>query len=235
MQAEDSAAVYAPRSLHKSRIERYMKMNKDVKVVANGLMHFQKEFAPKVAQRTADNLRSLGLPSFGDITIDFESHDPGLGSNLAFSKHDRQGRNYANGMHTDHDLDGNKLHPNLVYTTGCWWVGNEAGKAEGDQERIRRAFTKAYFVFPAYKIALDLTSHAFLMCLWRGGMDEHGTTTSTVDTSSGLTRWGCSCQTNWGMPTRMLAETEDRYDMYGKLKEKPTRKGPVEMVGKRGL
>ncbi|KAG8727814.1 hypothetical protein FRC10_005612 [Ceratobasidium sp. 414] len=234
MLAGDSVTAYAPKSLHASRVERYLDVNTDAKLVANGMMHFQKDqFAPEIAERTADNLKFLGVPSFGDITIDFSSHDPGLGSNLALSKHDKYGRNYGNGMHTDHDIDGHKLHKNIVFTTGTWWVGNKLGKAEGDMELIRRAFTEAYFIFPAYKIALDLRSHSFLMSLWRGGMDEHGTTRSNVDLRSGLTRWGCSCQTNWGMPTRIESETVDRRDNQGNLKPKPTRKGPAEMVGRR--
>ncbi|KAG9121773.1 citrate synthase, partial [Ceratobasidium sp. 392] len=233
MTKEDSVTHYTPQMMHGSYLEAYRQVTADTKIMADALMFFQNQIASKVASYTSENLRRLGVPMFGECTIDFQAHKPGLGSNLSLSRHDKRGRNYGNGMHTDHDIDGTKLEPNSAYTTGCWWFANQDGKAEDDMEKIGNAFDPAYLIFPVYKNALDLNSHSFLMALWRGGMDEHGTTPSTVDLDSGLTRWGCSCQTNWGIPARVKSQTEDRFDKQGNLKAKPTPKGPEEMIEKK--
>ncbi|KAG8721163.1 hypothetical protein FRC09_008342 [Ceratobasidium sp. 395] len=207
MVRKQGAILYAPPqniSRHGSVIVAWLGMNYKSVDMAEALMWFQRnQFAPAVAKRTSKNLQRLGLPSFGEVTVDFSKHEPALGSNLSLSRHDKRGCNFGNAMHTDKDIDSLKEIPGVVHTTGQWWFGNREGKAEGDMNKIKDAFSPAYFIFPGYKIAFNLNSHSYLMAIWQGGLDEHGTTTSTVDLKSGLTRWGCSCQANRNLPTRV--------------------------------
>ncbi|QRV95012.1 hypothetical protein RhiJN_23030 [Ceratobasidium sp. AG-Ba] len=239
MRAGDSVTAYAPRPglSHASEFDAYLDMNRSLKDAMDALIWAQEtEFAPKVAEYTKNSLSFYGLPMAGSLDIDFkhleQSHKPALGSSLSISRHDPEGQNYANGMHTDRDIDGHRLYQNVAYTTGSWCFGKD-GKSVGDMELIKKSFTPAYLIFPKYRIALDLNSHSFLMGLWRGGLDAHGTTPSRVDLTSGLTRWGCSAQSNWGIPARLTSENRVRRNSDIGLCPLPTRQGPFEMVERR--
>jgi hypothetical protein len=130
--------------------------------------------------------------------------------------HDKSGRNFANSMHVDHDIDSIPQYYGKIFTFGQWIHTKNGKLVEGPE--LRAAIPDGYFALPGYRVAFDLGGAAVIAAIWRGGMDLHGTTTSNVDLKSGITRWGMSIQTNRKLPRRMESGKGAVFGSYDKLR-----------------
>lgn len=153
-----------------------------------------------------------------DSNTSVKTHGPSLGSNMAVSKHDKKGRGFANGMHVDRDIDSLPRYHGKVFTFGQWLHLDKDGQLV-DREKIKEAIPDGYFILPGYRIAIDLGAAAVVTAIWRGGMDLHGTTTSTVNSDHGITRWGMSIQTNRNLPARLRSNKGKIFGLYDRLRE----------------
>jgi hypothetical protein len=130
---------------------------------------------------------------------------------------DEEGRNFANSMHVDSDIDALPEFYGKIFTFGQWIHVNEQGElVEGD--KLRTAIPDGYFILPGYRVGFDLGASAVVTAIWRGALDLHGTTTSTADTSSGITRWGMSIQTNKKLPKRLRSGKGSIFGVFDRLR-----------------
>ncbi|KDN38121.1 hypothetical protein RSAG8_09717, partial [Rhizoctonia solani AG-8 WAC10335] len=144
-------------------------------------------------------------------------HGPSLGSNMSVSMNDESGRNFANSMHVDHDIDSLPQYYGKIFTFGQWIHTKNGKLVEGTE--LRAAIPDGYFALPGYRVAFDLGGAAVVTAIWRGGLDLHGTTTSEVDLGSGITRWGMSIQTNrTRVATRIESGKGAIFGAYDKLR-----------------
>ncbi|KAG8715244.1 hypothetical protein FRC11_005132 [Ceratobasidium sp. 423] len=148
-----------------------------------GWMIMQEGLLPHAVFTTINTLADTAVPMFRSHSSDIVMHGPSLGSNMAVSQHDSEGCG-------------------KLFTFGQWLHIDNAGHlVEG--EKIRAAIPDGLFVIPGYKVAFDLGMAGLVKAIWRGGMDMHGTTTSKVNISHGITRWGMLIQTNRGLNQHM--------------------------------
>ncbi|KAG9100158.1 hypothetical protein FRC06_004472 [Ceratobasidium sp. 370] len=216
--AGEKAGEYAPQSAHdKHNPDDYIRMHEEQEAVSIAWMIMQERLSPRAVMTNVETLADTAVPLFGYHDSDISTHGPSLGSNMSVSMQDAQGRNFANSMHVDHDVDSLPQYYGKVFTFGQWLHTNDEGKlVEG--EELRAAIPDGYFVLPGYRVAFDLGGAAVVTAIWRGGMDLHGTTTSTVDMKSGITRWGMSIQTNKRMPKRMRSGKGAIFGAFDKLR-----------------
>jgi hypothetical protein len=137
---------------------------------------------------------------------------------MAVSQHDKSGRGFANGMHIDRDIDSLPQFYGKLFTFGQWLHTDRDGKlVEG--ERIKQAIPDGLFLLPGYKVAFDIGAASVVTAIWRGGMDLHGTTKSSVNLAGGITRWGMSIQTNRNLRQRMRSNKGDVFGAYDRLRQ----------------
>lgn len=125
-----------------------------------------------------------------------QTHMPGMGSNMAFSTADSQGRGYVNTSHRDSDIDGTPKHHGCVWTSGTWLNGTRNGKLLADSAHIKMGIIGGKFILPAYRFGIDLGASPIIIAIWRGGLDYHCTTSSTSNPNGQVIRFGASVQTN---------------------------------------
>ncbi|KAG9100872.1 hypothetical protein FRC06_003591 [Ceratobasidium sp. 370] len=215
--AGEVAGVYAPQSLHdKHNPDGYIDMHDKQEAINVAWMILQERISPRAVMTNVNTLADTAVPLFGSYDSDITTHGPSLGANMSVSMHDKQGCNFANSMHVDMDIDSLPEFCGKIFTFGQW-INTKNGKlVEG--EELRKAIPDGFFVLPGYRIALDLGGAAVVTAMWRGGMDLHGTTTSTVDLDSGITRWGMSIQTNKKLPNQMRAGKGAIFGAFDRLR-----------------
>ncbi|KAG9123888.1 hypothetical protein FRC07_013622 [Ceratobasidium sp. 392] len=214
---EEAAGEYTMQSLHdKHNPDGYINMHEAQELVNVSWMVLQERLSPRAVRTNVETLADTPVPLFGSHDSDISTHGPSMGSNMSASTHDNQGRNFANSMHTDMDIDSLPEFRGKILTFGQW-LNVKNGKLIEGQE-LNDAIPDGFFVLPGYRVAFNLGGAAVVTAIWRGGMDLHGTTTSTVDLDSGVTRWGMSIQTNKKLPTRLQSGKGAIFGAYDKLR-----------------
>ncbi|KAG8781053.1 hypothetical protein FRC12_022284 [Ceratobasidium sp. 428] len=200
---DEIAGEYTLQSTHdKHDPEGYIDMHQDQERVAVSWMVMGERISPRAVYSNVDTLADTILPMFGSHDSDVAIHGPSLGANMSVSMMDEDGENFANSMHVDSDIDALPQFYGKIFTFGQWiHVNDKQELVEGDE--LREAIPDGYFILPGYRVGFDLGGAAVVTAIWRGGLDLHGTTTSTVNLKSGITRWGMSIQTNKKLPKRM--------------------------------
>ncbi|GAB1528107.1 hypothetical protein RhiTH_011298 [Rhizoctonia solani] len=199
----ERAAVYAAQNTKdKHDPTHYIDLYNSLELVNSAWMVMEESLSPRAVLRTIDTLADTAVPMFGSQSSDIALHGPSLGSNMAASQHDQNGNGFANKMHVDRDMDSLPEYYGNVFAFGQWIHVDKEGRLV-ENERIKAAIPDGLFVIPGYRIAFDLGAATIVKAIWRGGMDTHGTTTSKVNITQGITRWGMSIQTNRGLNQRM--------------------------------
>ncbi|KAG8724017.1 hypothetical protein FRC09_000760 [Ceratobasidium sp. 395] len=200
---DEIAGEYTLQSTHdKHDPEGYIDMHQDQERVAVSWMVMGERISPRAVYSNVDTLADTILPMFGSHDSDVAIHGPSLGANMSVSMMDEDGENFANSMHVDSDIDALPQFYGKIFTFGQWiHVNDKQELVEGDE--LREAIPDGYFILPGYRVGFNLGGAAVVTAIWRGGLDLHGTTTSTVNLKSGITRWGMSIQTNKKLPKRM--------------------------------
>ncbi|KAG8735130.1 hypothetical protein FRC12_018208 [Ceratobasidium sp. 428] len=219
----EAGGEYAPQSHHdKHDPEGYIDMHEKQEVV-NALpvlqiawMILQERLSPRAVMNNVEALADTPVPLFGSHDSDISTHGPSLGANMSVSMHDSAGRNFANSMHVDRDIDSLPEFQGKVATMGQWINTKEGKLIEGTE--LRRAIPDGYFVMAGYRVAFDLGAAALITAMWRGGMDLHGTSTSVTQDPK-ITRWGMSIQTNKKLPNAMRSGKGALFGAYDRLRK----------------
>ncbi|KAG8734193.1 hypothetical protein FRC11_009295 [Ceratobasidium sp. 423] len=214
---KEAAGEYSPQTPHDwHNPQYYIGYHEKQEPVSIGWIVLHRRLSPYAVTKNIRTLADTAVPLFGSHESDISLHGPSLGSNMSVSMHDKLGRNFANSMHVDHDIDSLPQYYGKIFTFGQW-IHTKGGKlVEGPE--LRKAIPDGYFTLPGYRVAFDLGGAAVITAIWRGGLDLHGTTTSSVDLESGITRWGMSIQTNRKLPTRMESGKGAVFGAYDKLR-----------------
>ncbi|KAG8782265.1 hypothetical protein FRC12_021017 [Ceratobasidium sp. 428] len=215
---DEMAGEYTMQSKHdKHDPEGYIDMHNDQESVAIAWMVMGERISPRAVYSNVNTLADTILPMFGSHDSDVAVHGPSLGANMSVSMMDEDGNNFANSMHVDSDIDALPQFYGKIFTFGQWIHVNEKQQlVEGDE--LREAIPDGYFVLPGYRVGFDLGGAAVVTAIWRGALDLHGTTTSTVNMESGITRWGMSIQTNKKLPKRMRSGRGAIFGAFDRLR-----------------
>ncbi|CUA73439.1 helicase domain-containing protein [Rhizoctonia solani] len=215
----EMVAVYAAQNVEdKHDPSHYIDLYDSQELVNSAWIVMQESLSPRAVLTTIDTLADTAVPMFGSQSSDIASHGPSLGSNMAASRHDQQGAGFANKMHVDRDMDSLPEYYGKVFAFGQWIHVDKEGRLV-EKERIKQAIPDGLFVIPGYKVAFDLGAATVIKAIWRGGMDMHGTTSSTVDLKQGITRWGMSIQTNRGLNQRMRSGKGAIFGVHERLRQ----------------
>ncbi|CUA74689.1 hypothetical protein RSOLAG22IIIB_05656 [Rhizoctonia solani] len=214
---KEAAGEYSPQTQHDwHNPDRYIGYHEKQEPVSIGWIILHERLSPYAVMKNIKTLADTAVPLFGYHDSDISRHGPSLGSNMSISMHDETGRNFANSMHVDHDIDSLPQYYGKIFTFGQWIHTKNGKLVEGPE--LREAIPDGYFALPGYRVAFDLGGAAVVTAIWRGGLDLHGTTTSQVDLKSGITRWGMSIQTNRKLPTRIESGKGAIFGAYDKLR-----------------
>ncbi|CAE6434916.1 unnamed protein product [Rhizoctonia solani] len=214
---KEAAGEYSPqtsRDWHNPQY--YIGYHEKQEPVSIGWIVLHRRLSPYAVTKNIRTLADTAVPLFGYHDSDISLHGPSLGSNMSVSMHDKSGRNFANSMHVDHDIDSLPQYYGKIFTFGQWIHTKNGELIEGPE--LKKAIGDGYFALPGYRVAFDLGGAAVITAIWRGGLDLHGTTTSNVDLKSGVTRWGMSIQTNRKLPTRIESGKGAIFGAFDKLR-----------------
>ncbi|KAG9100352.1 hypothetical protein FS749_015569 [Ceratobasidium sp. UAMH 11750] len=204
-----------PRSKDIKEYEKVYRQSERVSLISTLL---QMRLAPRAVYQNTFYLSHIGAPIFGNNANMLSDHGPGMGSNMAFSTADKNGQGYANTSHVDSDIDGTREHHACVWISGVWLNGYLNGKLAESQKEISESISGGKFILPAYRFGIDLGAAPVVIVIWRGGLDYHCTTSSTMKADGKVIRFGASVQTNrvlasqaakgtgiWGLDQRLAA------------------------------
>ncbi|CAE6496731.1 hypothetical protein RSOLAG22IIIB_05772 [Rhizoctonia solani] len=215
--AKEAAAEYSPQTRHDwHNPDRYFGYHEKQEQVSIGWIVLHERLSPYAVMKNIETLADTAVPLFGYHDSDISVHGPSLGSNMSVSMNDESGRNFANSMHVDQDIDSLPQYYGKIFTFGQWIHTKNGKLVEGPE--LREAIPDGYFALPGYRVAFDLGAAAVVTAIWRGGLDLHGTTTSRTNPESGITRWGMSIQTNRKLPRRIQSGKGAIFGAYDKLR-----------------
>ncbi|CAE7106840.1 unnamed protein product, partial [Rhizoctonia solani] len=178
--AAEAAGEYSPQTRHDwHNPDGYIGYHEKQEPVSIAWIILHQRLSPYAVMKNIKTLAKTTLPVFGYHDSDITLHGPSLGSNMSVSMHDKSGRNFANSMHVDHDIDSLPQYYGKIFTFGQWIHTKNGKLVEGPE--LREAIPDGYFALPGYRVAFDLGGAAVVTAIWRGGLDMHGTTTSKVD------------------------------------------------------
>ncbi|KAG8703973.1 hypothetical protein FRC08_002535 [Ceratobasidium sp. 394] len=168
----------------KGGIQVYKRIYRQSQKISMIWTWLQMHLAPRAVYQNTFYLSLIHAPIFSNYTPEPSDHMPGMGSNMAFSTADRNGRGFANISHVDSDIDGVHEHRGCVWTSGTWLNGTPKGKLVANPADIHAAINGGKFILPAYRFGIDLGAAPVVVAIWRGGLDYHCTTASTVKPGS---------------------------------------------------